>query len=274
MDHRQPPSDRPNTLGQAWSRMSRSRPRKVADLPVLPDWPPLPEEGLRIGWQPPRDDMRPPVERVAMEDDEQTRSSATTDPQRPQWPLRLDTSLLGRWRRASRRMKIGITSAILAAVLLIAGCSSLALHAVGGLSGSPSAPLFGASATQQATGLSGTPGSGATATSSSTATATSAATSKPTVPLTLAFTCASGSLRGTGKVCVHTVPSANLSLSVRYCDGTYAKGLRSAGIADGSGNYTWNWAIHITCVGPATATVSAKLNGQTITSTNTFKITA
>lgn len=277
MDPRQPSFDRPNTLGQTWRRMSRSRPRKVDDLPPLPDWPPLPEEGLRAGW-PLSTESATPVEPKVAAVEQQTDNTGTAQPQRPLWARQYDSSILGRWRRAPRRMKLGIAGAIITSMLLIAACSNLALHAIGDVGSGASTSLRGASATQQTTGLGGASSGNPTATSSpkasSTNAATSVATSAANLPLTLTFTCASGSVHGTGKVCVHTLPAAALSLSVRYCDGTTAKGLHSAGIADANGDYTWSWSVRMACVGPATATVTARRNGAVVTLTDTFNIIA
>lgn len=275
MDPRQP-FDRPNTLGQSWRRMKRSRPRNMDNLPPLPDWPPLPEDGLRVGWSSARADSATPGEPNATDAGQQTTGAAAAQSPRQRWSLRYGRGVLDRWRRTTTRMKLGIGGVIVISLLLIGSCCSLSLYALGALGGGGSTPGLGASATQQTTGLGGTSGksSTATATPKGTATATRTATRTATPPLTITFTCASGSLRGTGKVCVHTAPSAVLSLSVRYCDGTTAKGLHSAGIANASGDYTWSWSVHMTCVGPATATVTAKYNGVTLTAKKTFNITA
>lgn len=100
-------------------------------------------------------------------------------------------------------------------------------------------------------------------------------TTTPAGPFTITFTCASGTMRGSGSLCVHTQANALLSLSVRYCDGVYAEGksLRGKVHADGSGDYTWHWPIHTRCAGTATATVEAKSAGQSVTQSTTFTIT-
>lgn len=99
-------------------------------------------------------------------------------------------------------------------------------------------------------------------------------TNTPTPPFTLVFTCASGTVGGTGQVCVHTAPNASLSLSVRYCDGNSAKGkgFHGATYADNNGYYTWRWDISTSCVGSATATVVARSSGQTVTQSASFTI--
>lgn len=173
---------------------------------------------------------------------------------------------------------MGIVAGLVVSVLLIVACSGLALHAASGLVGGDASLPSGALATQQSTGSQATPNSLSTVTPGGTSAATSAATAAATAtaiqPLTLTVTCASGSLHGTGQVCVHTQPSAALNLTVRYCDGTYAKGLHGAALADNNGNYTWSWPVRAACVGAATATVTAKWNGQSMTATKSFSITA
>lgn len=275
MDPRQP-FDRPNTLGQSWRRMSRSRPRKMDNLPPLPDWPPLPDDGLHGRWPPVGADSATPGEPKATDAGQQATGAKDDQSPRKRWPLRYGSGVLDRWRRTTTRMKLGIGGVIVISLLLIGSCCSLSLYALGAVGGNSSAPGLGASATQQTTGQGGTSGKNPTATTTPKGTATSAstATQTPTTPLTITFTCASGSLRSTGKVCVSTAPSAVLNLSVRYCDGTTAKGLHSAGIANASGDYTWSWTVHMTCVGQATATVTAKQNGVTVTAKKTFNITA
>jgi hypothetical protein len=89
--------------------------------------------------------------------------------------------------------------------------------------------------------------------------------------LTIAVTCASA-VGGKGTVCVQTRPNALLTLSVRYCDGTYAKGLQGSTHADGRGEYTWSWSAHTSCAS-ATATVMAKAASQAATVQVTFAVT-
>ena len=277
MDSKRPPS-RPNTLGQAWRRASQPRRGQADNLPPLPDWPPMRDERLedRAGdnWpslgpspsigSPDRDYQRDPHDARDPEP-----AQRKPDPQRPA------LELWRRWRGASRKVQALVVAAILLPLLLIAGCSSLALHALGGIGGS-SLPLTSAQATQQASAVNGTPGA-ATAThaptTAPTAAPTRAPTSAPSAPLTLSITCASGAIHGTGKVCVRTQPSAALSISVKYCDGTSAKGLHAGATADSSGAYTGTWPVRSACVGAATATVTAQWQGQKVTQTQTFTIT-
>ena len=276
MDPKHPNFDRPNTLGQAWRKMNDPRVRKVADLPPLPDWPPLPEDRFRVDWPELSPEPVTPVAPNGLDETHQTESDATAQPRHMFEALRIETGVLGRWRRASKRMRWGIAAAAFVSALLIVACSSLALHVAAGIGGSATAPMYGNATSQQVTGgstsssVTATPGAARTPTS----TAPSAATNPASVPLTLAITCASGSLHSTGKVCAHTLPSATLSITVRYCDGTYAKGLHSAAVADASGNYTWSWPVRMACVGSATATVTAKLNGAAITATQSFNVAA
>ncbi len=275
MGAQQPPPDRPNTLGQAWRRMGEPRPYRPRDLPTLPDWPPLPDEPPQpsrlspsawpaLGSEAPEtshlDDARQPTTRDDTLWPGQSWAPAATPAATPRQPRRGSPL---RWlRRAPKRTQIGITAAaVVVLVVLIVACSSFALRTTAGLV---------APRSQGATNHSGTPSSPATLTAHPTSQPTP--TSAPLPPLTLAFTCASGRIRATGQVCVHTLPAATLSLSVRYCDGSTAKGLHGSVTADGSGNYTWSWPVHPTCVGPATATVTARANGQSLTASDTFTI--
>jgi hypothetical protein len=104
---------------------------------------------------------------------------------------------------------------------------------------------------------------------------TASARNTPAPSFTIAFTCADGTIGGRGMLCVHTQPDATVSLTVRYCDGSYAggKGLHGNMHADGSGNYTWRWNVSTSCAGTATATVTAKSSGQTVTQSTTFTVT-
>lgn len=203
-----------------------------------------------------------------------------SDARQPTW------AFWRRWRGASRRTRVAIVAAIVLPLLLIAGCSSLTLSALNNLTLGASSSLLGGqttqsaqSATQQASALTGTPAAAtathaaSVATSAPTSAPTRAATSTPNQTLTLTITCASGSLRGTGTVCAQTLPSASLSLTVRYCDGTDAKGLHGSATASSTGAYTWTWPVRTTCAGAATATVTAQWQGKTVTASKTFTIT-
>ncbi|HET8905403.1 MAG TPA: hypothetical protein VFN11_00405 [Ktedonobacterales bacterium] len=162
-----------------------------------------------------------------------------------------------RFRGASRRQRMGVAAGagglLLAALLGIALlCSHL--------------PAIGSSAV-------GANGS-ATSTANASATANATTTTTP-LPFTLAFTCASGAVKQSAKVCVHTQPGASLNLTVRYCDGSYAGGrnLHGSVTADKGGNFTWIFAVHTRCAGSATATVAATSAGKTVTKSTKFTIT-
>ncbi len=281
MDPREPRRrsfDRPNTLGETWRNMNQPPGRKVGDLPPLPKWPPLPGEQLTGEWPPLGPELTEPGEPGGADTSQPTGASETTPPWRPPEAPQPETGILQRWRRASTRVRLGIVAGLILSVLLIVSCSSLALGAASGLVGSGATLPSNALATRQPTGLSATPSNMPAATPAAThaaaGAATSTATSAASQPLTLTFTCASGSLHGTGQVCVHTEPSSALTISVRYCDGTIAKGLHGAAVADGNGAYTWSWPVRAACVGTATATVTARWNGQSLTATKSFSITA
>ena len=167
-------------------------------------------------------------------------------------------------------------------VALAVGVGAVALCLIFGAVALGAAFLHGGSTSAQ-----GTPGAGslngavasasagqATPSVTTTTTATPESTPSPS-PLTIAFTCASGTAGGAGRVCVRTLPHAALSLTVRYCDGSYAKGkaFHGASYADGGGNYTWRWNVNTSCLGAATATVTARSAGQTLTQSTTFTVT-
>jgi hypothetical protein len=171
----------------------------------------------------------------------------------------------GRWARAlqqrfrggSRRQRVGLAAG--AGGLLIASLLGIALLC-------SHLPAIG----------SGSVGASGSATATAVASATAHATTTTTpLPFTLAFTCASGAVKQSAKVCVHTQPGASLNLTVRYCDGSYAGGrsLHSSVTADSGGNFTWIFAVHTRCAGSATATVAATSAGKTVTKAKTFTIT-
>jgi hypothetical protein len=294
MDAQQRPPDRPerpNTLGQAWRRMadSRSSPPRPPDLPTLPDWPPLPGEQPSPSAWPSLGLARPNAPNVPDVPDESHPADALQPTERDamrwqgrsrsRWPdaapapalTRLGRAgilrRLGQFRRTSRRARIGLAAAAVVLIVLVVACSSFALRATAGLVTTDAASGAHGAANQSST-------ASVLATVTPHPTSQPTQTSAPLPPLTLAFTCASGKIRGTGQVCVHTLPGAALSLTVRYCDGSTAKGLHGSATADGSGNYTWSWPVRPTCPGSATATVTAKANGQSLTASDTFTITA
>lgn len=254
---------RPKTIGQTW-RIQRAGPQQPAggELPKLPDWPPLPEEKPTDQW--PSLGSWPPA---SPNGPDAAASTSTTDgPATGSHPRGRDRL------RALRRLRIPPRRAVLAlglgAIVLMIVALSLALAArVPGGVNLAGAPPSGSQASQTATGATTT---ALPTVSPQAATSTPAPTQPPALSLT--FTCASGQLHGTGKVCVHTLPRASLSITVRYCNGAEARGLHSGVTADADGNYTWTWHIRTACVGTATATVTAKWQGQSVTSSETFTI--
>ena len=260
-DRQEQPANRPNTLGDTWRRMSGPRQPPPGGLPPLPDWPPLPGTPSQSGssgrgWLSDDDtslDTSPPIPG----DEMLSPSWLLTDA-----PERHGT-IFQRLRGISKRAKLALTATFL--ILLIGSASGIALHLTT-TSPNGSASLTGSSLIQT-TGHNGTPG----ASPAASPTVTTGPTATPQ-PLTLTFTCASGSLRSTGQVCVHTLPQTVLSLTIRYCDGTYAKGLHGNATADAAGNYTWSWVVRTSCVGTATATVTGAWNGQSVTKSDSFAI--
>jgi hypothetical protein len=227
-------------------------------LPELPKWPPLPEED--------------PFAPGRLEED-----GYTGEQMAPEWnpnqfdrPEQPTQRLLRRFWPTSRRRQIGLA---VAAGVVIVLCSVISVAAIGHALNAPrtSAGNLTPSGGQNTAGQTAIPTTGQ-ATPSTTVTS---ATDTPVPPLALTFTCASGSLGGDGQVCVHTAPNAAVSLAVKYCDGSYAKGkgLHGSAYTDSGGNYTWRWNITTGCAGTATATVTATSAGQTITQDTTFTIT-
>ena len=262
--------DRSDALGEAWRGIAEPHPRnKPRDLPTLPDWPPLPNEPSQAAW--PSLDPVVPDESHPADELQPTETDGRPWPAPPITPLPPERSgIPRRLRRASKRTRLAVTAAVaVVLVVLIIAASSFALRVAGGIVQGEAAP--------GAVGQNGTATSLATVTPSPTRqptpTLAPTSTAAPPPPLTLAFTCASGQIRGTGQVCVHTLPRASLTLTVRYCDGSTAKGLHGGVTADGSGNYTWSWLVRTSCAGPATATVTATANGQSLTESDTFTIT-
>lgn len=258
-------SERPRTLGQTW-RIQRSGPPQPAagELPQLPDWPPLPEEKPTDQW-PSLGSWSPPS--VSGRD---AMASVATDGPAPG----SRAGGRGRFPRALRRLRAMPRRATLAlglgaVVLLIAALSvALAARVPSSINSRGGIPPLGSQASQTA--------SGATSTELATVTPQGSTTPAATQPpaLSIAFTCASGQLHSSGKVCVHTQPGASLRITVRYCNGAEAKGLHGNATANADGDYTWTWPIGSACVGTATANVTAKWQGQTATSSETFAVSA
>ena len=105
------------------------------------------------------------------------------------------------------------------------------------------------------------------------------ATPGPQGTLDVVFTCATATAFVSGQICVHTQPFAVLVGNITYCTGNIVNGgspdMASASTqgwarADANGNYTWNFVPKTRCIGPATATVTATWQGQTVTRSTTF----
>jgi len=81
------------------------------------------------------------------------------------------------------------------------------------------------------------------------------------------FTGASAAVGENSFISVQTLPGAQLTITVVYCNGNQAtsKSLQGTVTADDNGDYTWTWRPATTCHGPATATVTAGLNGKNVT---------
>lgn len=277
--------ERPATLGKMWQQsppedvepdawLARQQPTPAGrnsrqldwpPLPPLPKWPPLPEEDPLAPERLSADSSFEPYE--AQQTERLTQRSGRRFSSRYghlQQPL---VSLWQRFRSASRQKQVLLATG--AGGLLLLLLISVTVLAVALRSHMPAA------------GLDVPPGGSAqgimlaTTTAPPTPSSTSTPnTNTPSPPLTLVFTCASGTVGGTGQVCVHTLPNASLTLSVRYCDGNLAKGkgFHGATYADNNGNFTWRWEISTSCVGSATATVAARSSGQTVTQNTTFTI--
>jgi hypothetical protein len=283
---------RPSTLGQTWQRTPRREmpregwepdawltregpaPEEAASrqpgqrpLPPLPKWPPLPEDDPPAPGRS-RDDPpfapagalppgRPEQQPAPLWD--QPAPSPSDLPDRP------PRTLWRRFRSASRRRQVGIAAAVVAVALALG--SLLGGAVLGGTSRTGAPPSGAVAPTAGQT-------SDATALPTPTATSPAPATTTPASPFTIAFTCASGIIGGKGEVCVHTQPNAVVSLAVRYCDGSDAggKSLQGTGHTDGSGDYTWRWNVTTSCAGAATATVTAKATGRSVTQSTTFTI--
>lgn len=245
------------TRGQAEAKAKGSR------WPILPKWPPL-HEGQREAT---RD-----AASVAPDESQQTEPQLASPWEQP-------ASNRGGHARppfiprrvwfASRRQQVGL-AAILGIVILTAVLCLIVLRAI--LPSQSSQTGQGTStARRPANVVASSTADDPTPTPSSTA----STRNTPAPSFTVAFTCASGAIGGRGMVCVHTKPDAMVSLTVRYCDGSYAggKGLHGNAHTDGSGNYTWRWNVSASCAGTATATVTAKSSGQTVIQSTTFTIT-
>ena len=252
------------TRGQAESKAKGSR------WPILPKWPPLRDEQAEAT----HDDAS-----VASDASDATDATQQTEPQlAPPWEQPASNQAehapppTTPWRfwLASRRQQVGL-AAILGTVVLTALLSLIVLRAI-----LPSqTPHIGQGTPTAARAVNGLASPTAAAPTPAISPTAAPVRNTPAPSFTVAFTCASGAIGGRGMVCVHTKPDAMVSLTVRYCDGSYAggKGLHGSARTDGSGNYTWRWNVSASCAGTATATVTAKSSGQTVTQSTTFTIT-
>lgn len=285
--------DNSNTLGKMWQQepgdggqtdgwlvsehqaSDKTGPRRTGwePLPNLPAWPPLPEED--------------PFAASKASDETYARlegASYTDEHAAPTWgqqDSRLDPPRGGRlralwWRFATTFRRPRLVLAAVAGVLVLVSIFGVAALGNAFLNRGANR-AYGTPGVGNMNGAVVSPSAGQATATGGTATTTTATpvNTQPPVPLTIAFTCSSGVAGGTGQLCVHTLPNAALSLSVRYCDNSYAKGkaFHGGNYADNSGNYTWRWDVTTSCIGSATATVVAKASGQTVTQTWTFAIT-
>lgn len=104
---------------------------------------------------------------------------------------------------------------------------------------------------------------------------TTGATPAPTaIPLPLTFTCPPDQGKKNVQVCVHTVPHAQLTITVTDCDGQADPSPALAPTqADSAGNYTWQWRPRQPqdCQqNTAVAQVTATLSGQSAISSLTL----
>lgn len=183
------------------------------------------------------------------------------------------------YRRQGRNMQVGIGCGTL--VIVCACCGA----------------LLGRGPSTTTAGLAPTATSGHIAQVTTAATATHArpqptTTAIPTTPPTsgprqpppapttsnrqlfLQFTGASAAVGRNSFISVQTLPGAQLTITVVYCNGNQAtsKSLQGTFTADDNGDYTWSWRPATTCHGPATATVTASLNGQNATQKEQFTV--
>ncbi|SRR5690348_16510430 len=183
------------------------------------------------------------------------------------------------YRRQGRNMQVGIGCGTL--VVVCACCGAL-------LSRGPSTTTIGlaptatvehvAQVTTAATATHARPQPTATAISTTPPTSTpQPPTPVPTADnrqLFVQFTGASAAVGQNSFVSVQTLPGAQLTITVVYCNGNQAtsKSLQGTFSADDNGDYTWSWRPATTCHGPATATVKASLNSQNVTQSEQFTV--
>lgn len=241
---------------------------QVSRWPTLPKWPPLPGGAISTIKQPQDSPAVAPGEATHTEEQlaPPWEQPAAGQSKRPEKSL---VALWGWLSAPSRRRPLGL-AAVAATVILTA---LLAVVLLGGVLRAHT-PNMG-SATPATGSVANTLASPTISLTPAATTTSVPATPTPPPPFTLTITCASGSIGGRGMVCAHTLPNVSVSLTVRYCDGSYAqgKGLHGKAQTDGSGNYTWRWNVATKCAGSATATVTAKSSGRTVTQSTTFTIT-
>ncbi len=92
--------------------------------------------------------------------------------------------------------------------------------------------------------------------------------------LFVTFTNAYATDYASGLVSVHTLPGVALTITVNYCTGHDAtsRSLQGTSYADGNGDHTWTWEPETKCRGAATASVTASLNGQSVSNTDEFTV--
>ncbi|HEU5347034.1 MAG TPA: hypothetical protein VFU63_00345, partial [Ktedonobacterales bacterium] len=242
--------------------------------PSLPAWPPLPKNVPVVSGQMGEDTAEAPTISPGAAPYAGREAPIWDQPYRgvPDLPYEPPSTVWQRLRAAPRRLLIGLAAGAVAVVLL---CSLLSVVVLGNAFSAFTSPGGSSVPGGITSGQSGLSTADATSSVTITPTATlSPATATPVSAFTVTFTCASGNIGGTGQVCIHTQPNAIVSLSVRYCDGSFAQGksLRGTAHTDGNGDYTWRWNVTTHCAGTATATVMAKSNGLTLTQSTTFTV--
>jgi len=274
----------PDILSQHWQQTSQDEQQSDTALegeqsgeigqathwPTLPKWPPLPEGAppASSAW---RHDLPMAPGETPATDQQLAPPWEQPDASQPKRPMRALNVLWRRFWPVPRRLRLALVAA--GGAMLICLLLGLAMLESAFRAHTPGAghvtPASGRTSNQIVSTATGQ------TTPTVPATGTPTAHLTPAPSFTITFTCASATIGGPGTVCVHTQPNATLSLTVRYCDGSYAggKGLHGTAHADGQGNYTWRWNVTTRCAGSATATVSAKSSGQTATESTTLIVT-
>ena len=199
-------------------------------------------------------------------------------------PPRKRTGLWGWYKSRTRKMKLGLGCGTILAVLLFFSCIGSAIGS-GNLAPTPTPT---ATSGQAAVISSPTPTHIPSPTPVPTHKPTPTPTPKPTIAPTHApqptqppppqlfinFTCAQAVDYSYGRVCVHTLAGAALTITVTYCSGYPATSasLQGTVYANGSGNYEWDWTPETSCRGQATADVTAIWKGQSTSNTDDFNV--